>query len=134
MNRRDLLRLAVGAGVVVPAERFVRRFFPVGIDLRAPRLVSMAESVVQFDVVFGEDELTDDKLDRFFHEHAHGIDRPYLITSPRYVQRLAQSIVPPRAAAIPFPRLVPDRAVPPGRIFIASEAEYRRWTSLSPRA
>ena len=36
MDRRELLRLLGGSAIVVPAERFVRRFFPVGIDLKAP--------------------------------------------------------------------------------------------------
>lgn len=38
MNRRDLLRLGVATGMVVPAEKFVRRFFPVGIALKRPRM------------------------------------------------------------------------------------------------
>lgn len=41
MNRRDLLRLGVATGLVVPAERFVRRFFPVGIDLNRPVYAGM---------------------------------------------------------------------------------------------
>lgn len=33
MSRRDLLRAAMAGAIVLPSERFVRRFFPVGIDL-----------------------------------------------------------------------------------------------------
>lgn len=40
MQRREFLRaglITAAAGLVIPKAEFVRKFFPVGIDLRTPR-------------------------------------------------------------------------------------------------
>lgn len=45
LSRRALLGRMAAVGLVVPAERFVRRFFPVGIQLAEPGCLSDCKGV-----------------------------------------------------------------------------------------
>lgn len=65
ISRRDLLRAAMAGVIVLPSERFVRRFFPVGIDLprvwrpqSGEELASMAQRAREGDTILIERVLT----------------------------------------------------------------------------